>query len=43
MIYGFSLEELKGFKNFSLALGMLSMTINATKFAQICPKLPKFN
>jgi hypothetical protein len=31
-----------GFKDFSLASGMLSTTVNAANSAQICPKLPKF-
>jgi hypothetical protein len=36
--FGFTIDELKGFKDFSLALGMLSATINANlpKFAQNC-------
>jgi hypothetical protein len=32
---------LKDFKDFSLALGMLSATTNATKFAQVYQKLAK--
>jgi hypothetical protein len=35
-------DELKGFKDFNLALGMLLATTNAADFAQIYPKLPKF-
>jgi hypothetical protein len=40
-----TVDELEGFKDFSLALGMLSATVNAANFAQIypiCPKLQKF-
>jgi hypothetical protein len=32
---------IEGFKDFNLALDMLSTTINATNFAQNCPKSPK--
>jgi hypothetical protein len=34
-------EKLWGFKDFIQSLGMISATVNAAKFAQICPKLPK--
>jgi hypothetical protein len=34
--------ELKDFKGFSLALGMLSATACSANSVQICPKLPKF-
>jgi hypothetical protein len=39
--FGF-MDELEGFKDFTLTLGMLSAIVNATKSAQIYPKLPKF-
>jgi hypothetical protein len=35
-------DELKGFCDFSLALGMFLATVNAAKFAQNCQNLPKF-
>jgi hypothetical protein len=34
-------DELEGFKDFSLTLGMLLAIVNAVEFTQICPKLPK--
>jgi hypothetical protein len=34
-------EKLWSFEDFSPSSGMLSATMNAGKFAQICPKLPK--
>jgi hypothetical protein len=40
--FGLTVEKLWGFEDFSLSLGMLSATVNATNSAQICPKLPKF-
>jgi hypothetical protein len=42
VVFGFMVDELKGFKDFNLALGMLLATTNAADFAQIYPKLPKF-
>jgi hypothetical protein len=36
--FGFTVDELEGFKDFTLALGMLSTTVNAINFAQIYPK-----
>jgi hypothetical protein len=35
-------QKLWGFEDFSPSLGMLSSTVNAAKFAQNCPKHPKF-
>jgi hypothetical protein len=35
IVFGFTVDELKGFKDFNLALGMLIATTNATKDAQI--------
>jgi hypothetical protein len=32
-------EKLWGFEDFSPSLGMLSATVNAANFAQICPKM----
>jgi hypothetical protein len=32
--FGFTVDELKGFWDFSLALGMLLATVNAAEFAQ---------
>jgi hypothetical protein len=40
--FGFTVRELWSFKDFSLALGMLSTTVNEAKSAQNCRKLPKF-
>jgi hypothetical protein len=34
-------QKLRGFKDFSRSLGMLSTTAKIAKFAQNCPKLPK--
>jgi hypothetical protein len=39
---GLMVQKLRGFKGFSPNSGMLSTIVNATEFAQICPKLPKF-
>jgi hypothetical protein len=39
--FGFTIDELKGFKDFGLALGMLLATVNAANFAQIYQNLPK--
>jgi hypothetical protein len=36
-------DELEGFKDFSLTLGMLLATTNAANFAQNCQNLPKKN
>jgi hypothetical protein len=36
-------HELEHFKDFSLALGMLSATMNAAKSAQNCKNLPNDN
>jgi hypothetical protein len=33
--------KVMGFEDFSLSSGMLLVTVNAGKSAQICPKLPK--
>jgi hypothetical protein len=40
--FGLTVEKLWGFEDISPSLGMLSATVNAGKFAQNCPKLPKF-
>jgi hypothetical protein len=40
--FGFTVEKLWGFEDFSPSSGMLSATANAANSAQICPKLPKF-
>jgi hypothetical protein len=39
--FGLTVKKLWGFEDFSPSLGMLSATVNAGKFAQICPNLPK--
>jgi hypothetical protein len=41
IVFGFMVDELESFKDFSLALSMLLATINAANFAQTCPQLPK--
>jgi hypothetical protein len=38
--FGFTVNELKGFKDFNLALGMLLATLNAADSAQNCQNLP---
>jgi hypothetical protein len=40
--FGFTVHKLERFKDFSLALGMLSAIAYSAKFAQNCPKPPKF-
>jgi hypothetical protein len=39
--FGFMVQELWGFKDFSLASGRLSATVNAANSAQNCQNLPK--
>jgi hypothetical protein len=39
--FGLAVEKLWDFEDFSPSSGMLSATMNAGKFAQTCPKLPK--
>jgi hypothetical protein len=41
--FGFTVDELEGFKKFSLALGMFLATVNAANFAQIYPKTKLWN
>jgi hypothetical protein len=40
-VFGLTVKELWGFKDFSITLGRLSATVNAAISAQNCPKLPK--
>jgi hypothetical protein len=40
--FGFTVEKLWDFEDFSPSSGMLSATVNAGKSAQNCPNLPKF-
>jgi hypothetical protein len=42
VIFGLTVEKLWDFKDFSLALGRLSATVNAANSAQNCQNLPKF-
>ena len=40
VVFGFMVDELEGFKDFSHVSSILSAIVNATKFAQNYPKLP---
>jgi hypothetical protein len=40
--FGFTVDELEGFKDFKLASGMLSATVNVAKSAQNYQILPNF-
>jgi hypothetical protein len=39
--FNFMVDELEGFKDFNLALGMLLAIVNASNFGQIWPTLPQ--